>query len=146
MVLTEGGRTVHPPPPPRRVSGFRRSARKWSLCDVPRDPREVLGRLGHRRAVVEPAPDACVLDVLDELAEMVYVRVVPVTVLVSVSSSHFVPKCSWSDFVTPGGEAGVPRRVLRVVAGDERQPGRWASWRVAVVSARWIAWLGRQNM
>ena len=33
------------------------------------DPREVLRRLGHRRAVVEATPDTGVLDVLDEVVE-----------------------------------------------------------------------------
>ena len=37
--------------------------------DVLRDPREVLRRLLHRRAVVEAAPDTPVLDILDEVVE-----------------------------------------------------------------------------
>jgi hypothetical protein len=44
-------------------------AQEVALPDVLRDPREVLCRLLHRRAVVETAPDTPVLDILDEVVE-----------------------------------------------------------------------------
>ena len=72
---------------------------------------------------------------------MVYVRVVPVTVLVSVSSSHLLPKCSWSDFVTPAVKQPCPDGYsgwLPVTSGSQVGSG--------FVAARWIAWFGRQNM
>ena len=75
-----------------------------------------------------------------------YVRDVPVTVLVSVNRSHFVPKNSCSDFVTPAVKQAWPDGYsgwLPVTSGSHVGSGDVAGF--PSVSARWIAWFGRQN-
>ena len=106
-----------PPPSPR--------GEEIALADVAGDPREVLGCSRHRRAVVESAPDAGVLDVLDELVQ---VLVRPCRACSrSEARDHELdvlrPEVLMQRLGHRAGEAGVAGRPLRVVADDQRQPG-----------------------
>ena len=70
-----------------------------------------------------------------------------VTVLVSVSSTFFVRKYCSSDDVTPAVKHAWPDGYsgwLPVISGSQVASGVVAAF--PSLSARWMAWFGRQSM